>query len=768
MNIGDFRRILTAFADDAADLDLVRGQLLVQIRDEVIEASVSQRDGTIWIDEDGDPVTAFRWLVNRIARLPLLADRILSYVPAPEHFVTPAGKLLDQPEFSATDEQQEIADATRSIRTILGRRPGGSSSVLYLTSDAGEGKTTIINHVAREQAAAYKRKEAGADWLLVPITLGGRPFLRFDDVVIGALVNRLRFQLFYYEGFIELVKLGVIVPAFDGFEEMFIESSSGEALSALGNLMNMLQSSGSVLIAARKAYFEYKSFATQTRLYDAIGNDSVAFARLALERWSKQQFLEYAAKRGVQDPSAVHSTVANRLTPTHPLLTRAVLVRRLIDVAADGSDLSALLTQLGTTPQDYFFQFVNAIVERESTEKWIDRSGDAAQPLISTVEHHSLLSMVAHEMWVSSTESLPGDVLDLIADLFSESTRKSPVISRQIKERLKQHSLIASSEGVRSQFTFDHEDFRKFFLGEALGRTLRSAQEAEIRRFLQVGPIPSETADAAVQFLRRTVSELSAIIEVLQRVNRSEIPTSFVRENCGGLIVRLLDGLTPDNLNLSDALAAGQMSISQVAFPPDALRGRGITSVKFADCYFQPTSLDDTQLTASHFVSCRFDRLEFRGNTTIAEVELIECEVRSVVDLDSDDRFYDPAAIKMALTARGIVLGDEHADATSVADTSPPDERLVLVERALRLFLRATHINENSFRARFGARAGAFFEDVLPVMIESGAIEEVQYLGAGRQRRFKLSVPMRVVENAIRSSHGSFDELILHLSKSND
>ena len=80
--------------------------------------------------------------------------------------------------------------------------------------------------------------------------LGGRPFLRFDDVVIGELVNRFRFQFFYYDAFIELVKMGVLVPAFDGFEEMFIESGSGEALSALGNLMNTLESSGSVLISA--------------------------------------------------------------------------------------------------------------------------------------------------------------------------------------------------------------------------------------------------------------------------------------------------------------------------------------------------------------------------------------------------------------------------------------------------------------------------------------------------------------------------------------
>ena len=90
--------------------------------------------------------------------------------------------------------------------------------------------------------------------------------MRFDDVIIGALVNRLRFPMLYYEAFIELVKMGAVVPALDGFEEMFVEGSAGDAISALGNLVNTLQSSGTVLIAARKAYFEYRSLRGNTAL----------------------------------------------------------------------------------------------------------------------------------------------------------------------------------------------------------------------------------------------------------------------------------------------------------------------------------------------------------------------------------------------------------------------------------------------------------------------------------------------------------------------
>src|ERR1051326_2783550 len=232
MLIQDFKSALESFADSPADLDLSRGRLIVQVRDELIEASVSQRDGELWVDEAGEHRLATSWLINRVARLPVLADRILSYVPPIDHFVEPSGQLLDQPDYDFGQGEIEVPDAVETIKAILDRRAAGASSVVYLTSDAGEGKTTVINYLARVQAERYKRKEA--DWLLLPVTLGGRAFLRFDDVVIATLVNRLRFQLLYFEGFLELTRRGVLVPAFDGFEEMFVESSSGEALSEIG------------------------------------------------------------------------------------------------------------------------------------------------------------------------------------------------------------------------------------------------------------------------------------------------------------------------------------------------------------------------------------------------------------------------------------------------------------------------------------------------------------------------------------------------------
>ena len=269
MEFENFERMVRCFADQVDDVHISGGELLLQVRDETITAKLQKRADGLFVDEKDECMRAQLWIVKRLARLPLLADRICSYVTPPSHFVTPSGHLLDQPDRDPSGNGALRNNVVGAALETLGRRPAGTTSVLYLTSDAGQGKTSLIDYLAVKQAEAYKAKKA--DWLLLPVPMGGRSFLRFDDVVVAALVNRLRFQLLYYDAFLELVRLGVLVPAFDGFEEMIVETSSGEAISALGNLVGQLRSSGTLLVAARRAYFDYSSFKSQARLFDAIG-----------------------------------------------------------------------------------------------------------------------------------------------------------------------------------------------------------------------------------------------------------------------------------------------------------------------------------------------------------------------------------------------------------------------------------------------------------------------------------------------------------------
>jgi uncharacterized protein YjbI with pentapeptide repeats len=710
----------------------------------MIEAQLINRSGSLIVVENDAEYPAEQWFIQRIARLPLLADRILTHIPAEPYFVTPAGSLLDQLDEDPLDEEAPVPDAEECMLQVLGRRPAGVASVLYLTSDAGEGKTTVISDLARKQATLYRQKER--DWLLVPISLGGRTFMRFDDVIIGALVNRLRFPMLYFDAFIELVRMGVIVPAFDGFEEMFVEGTAGDAISALGNLVNTMQSSGTLLIAARKAYFEYKSLRAQTRLFDSLGGQSVTFSRLALERWDYAKFIEYSRKRGITNGDAVYQEFAAKLhDKRHPLLTRAVLVKRLLDVAEQSSDRERLIEKIELNPDDYFRQFVGSIIARESQEKWLDKKGEVAQPLISDEDHYELLSAVALEMWTNGSEMLPSEVIDVVAEMFSDSKRKDKVICHQIIQRLKQHALIVPADVNR--FRFDHQEFYHYFLGEAVGQILLVADTPAIRHVFRQGVLPHLAVDIAARYAIRHGVSAFELVKTVNAICSGEPHASFIKDNLGGVIIRFVE------------YAGGQpVIVKHASMPPQALSGRKFSDVVFEHCYFQTTVLDHVSLVRCRFTNCEFEEIELGEDMLFDDAEFYDCHFRSVVPLHADGAVFAPSAVIQILQQAGFLV--QFSTPQPQEAVRKTDEELIIIGRMLRAFMRSSGVNENTLQKRLGAQAGPFFRNILPKLGSVGILVEVPFTGGGSQRRFRLGVSLERLRDLIEQCGGRYDEFL--------
>lgn len=753
MQVNEFKRALTAFADDPAQVDVRQGRVVVQLQEELIDAELIVEPDTqeLAIREDGSTMNARRWLLNRVARLPQLADRILSSTPKTEAFVTPSGHLADDLSTASPEVERSVDDVLKGLSEKLAAPIPASTSVLYLTSDAGEGKTTLISQLARRQAEAYKAK--AAHWLLIPVPLGGKAFLRFDDVVIATLVNRFRFNYYFYDAFLELVRLGAVIPAFDGFEEMFVEGHSGEAVSALGGLIDALDSQGSIVVAARKAFFEYSSFRTQAKLFDSIGGRSASFSRLKIQRWGKPQFLKYAELRGLPDGEEIFELSARRLgNPDHPLLTRAVLVRRLFDVVSSVDEASALLAHVGPKTQDFFFNFVDAIVKREAREKWLDKSGDAKEPLLTAAEHHDLLTSLAREMWHTSTFALRVDVIDVLVDLFAESRQKSPGVARQLRERIRSHSLLAVDTARGNVLMFDHDDFRRFYLGEALGSAMASGSRADLYAIISVDQVPPETCDQAIQHLQRIQADFASAAKLLLDVARTEPSLSFAKGNCGSLLIRLSAG---------SAAEKSVGTIESVTLPVDALSVGRLHGVRFIKSYFQPTKIEQGFVTGAHFEQCEFERIEVREGDSLEGVTFTDCRFLGLVVQNGDRHYFGPLEIVNALTALGAKISVASATAGAKQETQPFDPEIELVERFLRIFLRTTHANEDVVRAKFGrAQAPWFIDNVLPRLIKAGLVEEISYVGRGVQRRFKIAKQMRAIQDALASCEGSFNRFL--------
>ena len=749
MNIADFKRIVTSFADRPTDLEFEKGTLLTEIRGELIEAKIINKEGVLFVQENGTEDTASNWIRNRIACLPQLAERIIDFIPSDKSFVNPCGKLIDELEFDPEENEQEIPQTTDKLVEILSRRIAGTSSIVYLTSDAGEGKTTLINQLANQQARNFKEKKS--DWLLLPVPLGGRPFLRFDDIVIASIVNNLRFRYLYYDSFIELVRLGFIIPAFDGFEEMFMQSSTNEALTATGGLINKLHSSGSILIAARKAYFEYKSFSSQAKFLDTINSSvSVSFARLKIERWNKEQFIEYCNKKSIQNSEAIYDLVSEKLNDkSHPILTRPVLVKQLIDVFMDIADVRELVSKLESV-KNYFPAFVNAIIEREANYKWIDSSGETFKPILTVEQHYELLSVLAEEMWINNSEILKDSVLELIAEMFSEQNGFDIQTSRQIKERIKQHALIIRTDPNNPNYSFDHEEFYDFFLGISIANNILKNKIQVAKSLLKKSPLPFQASDSIVTKIKSKTESINDIISKLDLIIKGENQFSYVKENAGNIVIRILS-----NEKLSNT------SIKNYELPTNSLLAIELDNIIFEDCHFQNTSLASSNIYNCNFKRCLFDRIEMNHNTYFSSVKLIDCEISSVYDTSKDKGYYEKYSIESFLREKGLIIDKTKVEIEIVPPTKEDDENLELTEKALRRFIRSnTPVNDDIFKIRLGNKANYFLKKILPALIEHKILLEIDYQGGGQHRRFKLGVSFAQIEEALKNSKGSYDNFI--------
>lgn len=255
--------------------------------------------------------------------------------------------------------------------------------------------------------------------------------------------------------------------------------------------------------------------------------------------------------------------------------------------------------------------------------------------------------------------------------------------------------------------------------------------------------------------VRRSGCRQDRVMDLLRKIAAPETPISFIRENCGALTVALVDRET-----------ASPCEASHMRFPEDALDTRFLKALTISDSHFSPTKLTGTRFTDCRFVRCRFERLEFsKQSPVVADRSMFDtCEIGSLVRTDGLDdavEMYAPEQIQAALHQIGFKFkdnGDAGVKQRGEARELSGDMRLA--QRALRTFLRATGVNESVMNLRLGAQARRFKKEILPRLLAAGVLESAQHAGKGKQRRFRLAVPMQRIDDAMRSSDGRLDRFV--------
>jgi len=541
--------------------------------------------------------------------------------------------------------------------------------------------------------------------------------------------------------------LGIVVPALDGFEELFVQGTAGDVISALGELLKLLDSSGTLILAARRALFEYRDLRTQSRLHDSLRGATASFCSLRLNRWEKAQFVAYCAKRLHPNGENLYDELEAVMGSQHPILTRAVFVKKLVDLSGEECCWSTLLTQLRESSPDWFAQLVGSLLQREAEEKWIDR-GQVSRPLLSLEEHHRLLQLAAKEMWCSSVNELNKDHVDVLCEIFANETKKDVSVVSQIKERLTSHALLVFDTASK-RFRFDHDEFFHYFLGLELGHALVELDDSDVKSVFRAGSLLQLVADVAASHSRKSSSDIPLIVQLLLDATLSDPIGSYSRDNAGRMVISLLDRLMQND----------NMVVSRLSFPQDMLTGRVLTKVRFEMCFFRSTDLKGTRFNDCVFNNCEFEHLGLADSTNSKDTVLDDCSVRSVTLEDGETTIYDPIRISQVLGRKGLA---------STAAQPPPlipveietELDLRLVQKAVRIFFKATQVNDGILMLRLGQHGNHFVSDVLPRLLRSAVFEEVSFQGSGQKRRFRLGVSMSEIQDAIQRANGSMDEFI--------
>lgn len=781
-----FIQILRKFADESEDVICERDEIFCRINDEHYQLKLYLNEDGVLFCQEIEPERCNKkarvWIEKRLAKFDELARKILDAIEEEPHFISvPANfDTLESHENSRVNVEQ----TTESLYEKLSASSDWSTHVYYLLSDAGDGKTCIMNRLARMVAQKYLAGEAR--FLFLPIGLDGRPFMRFDEVVIGVLAQTYRFRRFYFEAIMELARNGFLVLGLDGFEEMTVEGQENKVISSLGSLLQQqatkvaaenasaptLASSGAMVISARKAFYDY-ALKAQGPLMDSIRDYQVDFYAYRLQPWGKRQLLALMAKWGMAESEAqsIYRKLVDQLAPDHPILTRPVLACRLVEMMVEEmttSDPSCnnLIQSFSPDkePQKVMQGFVDHLLMREATQKWILYSGAqdrTSQQLLSADEHEEMLEEIVEEMWLSSMEYVREDVLQSIVELFCENKRKSPSDTSQCKDKIIHHAMLTKGSGG---YFFCHDAFRQYFLGRRFARALtEQGRLSGATQLLTQNVMSDPVVDTASYALSTSGRSFDEIKNTIDKLRHGYQRNTTMSQNVACILAFLWKRLLPVKAQFDN-----------LYFSSTATRSIPFINCVFSNCMFEEITVpEDATFEGVEFVNCSVATLILpidHAQNLSALFDEDSHPVKLVIGEPNDpqEEMYSPQEISRAMTEYGCRTLQVAQPAENQLSVHSSDEKYFKAfEKLLRFFQRKTGASRNILQVRFHSQWPEWDKDYLPHFRKEGLVRLAEWHGAGQDERYVLAVSARLYEDARKNCGGDFSEFCRLMRRQN-
>ena len=713
INIKDIKNDIVSFADDEDDVIFERdGNIVFTRHGEDIQFTLFEEDEKLFVSYNENKLPYKTFLAKEIAKLDLLANKILEKRNNLEIYIDPKSRLITSSkkiEGNAIELLQQECDES----LLLGTK------VTFVTADAGHGKTVLLKEYQVQQAKRYLKGKS--NYLFWHIDLHGRDLVRLNEAIMYDLGD-LRMSGLYESSIITLIKHHIIVLGIDGFDELAAEIGGENALGSLSSLVLKMEGKGNLVAASRRTFFNTQDFLKRTKLLRQKVSQDCDFNELKISNWAKPENIEYLGYH-YKNPEEKYIDIMMELkSPSHPLLERPYLFTKVVSVLASDNIQASGLLKNASENLDSINGVIEAFIERE-VSKWKERDKETGRPYLTFQQHLELLSAIAKEMWENQSDIISVEIIQFLLTILLDEWKIEDKIKPIAVNMVVSHALLLPVPGKDNHRKFEHIEFKNYFLSKSLAELISIAIKSNrlnpLKKFLYISQLP----DSVARYYSETIDimEKVKVISVLHQIVESEWKPSYLLPNVGTLIPYVMDGLKNENI----------VSINKkLTFSSLIFEGKELQNVIFKEGNFINISFKNTQLKNVFFEQCVFNEigLYFESSNVFETVVFKNCEIKSSAQISNDSEKlteYSPSIIKTSLIASGLSFEEDNIP-VSQAIRIPKSENFVkCLKRVINKFNTTTYLyevdilNEPHFN-----NTDTILNGVIPILEKYEIIEE--------------------------------------------
>lgn len=659
------------------------------------------------------PIPIASYIQGTLLRLPRLAKQVAqrtNIIQTGEdrplkYFINGPAQLR---EFQRPDRRLDNAKA--ALRELLERAPSLGTHIIQIVSDAGFGKTTLLEEVAHELAGNYIPHEFPTP-IVVPIDLLGRNIGTIDDAIAGSLVNTYGYHGLNQKDISLCIEHRWIVLALDGFDELVARVGPREAFQKLAELVEGFDGGGSLILSARANFFEQSEIANAISSYFVLKRGSYLVTTMELLPWTELQCHEALGMLGSKAPSEDFQAISKELEDDQAILFHPFFITRLARIwISKGSFQEATWSSEEEKVSYWLTMFIKT---REGKEKWVDRQG---RPLISDRSHEIFLGQTAAEMWQVGTFSLEPEYIQLVAEIAANEIAADSELTATIREKSVQHAAFVRQG---RKYAFLHSKFFNYYLGARVAQLAASGDKTSLRQLLNAREMSPEMVRWAAWSLTRSGIKIESWVSISSDLRHSDVEIAILRQNSGRIISQLLL-LQPKHTELT---------IEGEFFLGIQLSKQTIADVTFRGCRFTDSDWSSARFTKCNWGDCALTNIRIDSATAWENSEFSDSSITGLIL--GQKRFYDPHQAALQVQRSGA----KWTSSKDVPPTENPrvkDTVLEIIDSMVEMTNRCCDITIQETIEKLG-------DDARPVIragLSSGVFRKVAKGAAGNDKDF--------------------------------